>query len=54
MHGIRLARDLLANRKLPLIDRMTNGTERFPHTKIEEAVRRAADSDSLKVIIEWN
>jgi L-iditol 2-dehydrogenase len=54
MHGIRLARDLLANFKLPLIDRMTNETERFPHTKIREAIERASAPDSLKVIVEWN
>ena len=33
---------------------MTNQTERFPHTQILEAIRRAADSDSLKVIIDWD
>jgi len=53
MRGIRLAHDLLANRKLPLIDRMTNETERFPHTRLQEAIKRASDPDSLKVIIEW-
>jgi hypothetical protein len=54
MHGIGLARDLLAGKKLPLLDRMTNETERFPHTQIREAIARAADPDSLKVIIHWD
>ena len=52
-HGIGLAHRLLSEGRLPLIDRMTNSSERFPHTKILEAIQRAADSDSLKVIIEW-
>ena len=54
MHGIRLAQDLLANHRLPLIDRMTNTSERFAYTQLHEAIRRAADSDSLKVIINWD
>jgi threonine dehydrogenase-like Zn-dependent dehydrogenase len=54
MHGIRLAHDLLVTKKLPLIDRMTDDSERFTHTKLAEAVKRAADPDSLKVIIEWD
>jgi hypothetical protein len=54
MHGIGLARDLLAGKKLPLLDRMTNDNERFPHTQIREAIARAADPDSLKVIIHWD
>jgi len=33
---------------------MTHDSERFPHTKIKEAIFRAADPDSLKVIIDWN
>ena len=53
LHGIGLAHDILSNNKLPLIDRMTNDTERFHHTQILEAIQRAADSDSLKVIINW-
>ena len=53
-HGIGLARELLNGKKLPLIGKMTNQTERFPHTQILEAIRRAADSDSLKVIIDWD
>ncbi|MEI8341322.1 MAG: hypothetical protein WCH43_07275, partial [Verrucomicrobiota bacterium] len=54
LHGIHLARSLLIENKLPLLDKMTNATERFPHTKIREAIARAADSDSLKVIIHWD
>jgi threonine dehydrogenase-like Zn-dependent dehydrogenase len=54
MHGINLARDLLANGKLPLLDRMTYDSERFKHSEIKEAIARAADPDSLKVIIEWD
>jgi threonine dehydrogenase-like Zn-dependent dehydrogenase len=52
-HGIGLAHDILGNNKLPLVDRMTNHTERFPHTQILAAIERAADPDSLKVIINW-
>ncbi len=54
MHGIGLAHDLINHGRLPLIGRMTNATERFPHTQIDAAVARAADSDSLKVIINWD
>ena len=53
-HGISLARELLSEGKLPLIGKMTNATERFPHTRILDAINRAADSDSLKVIIDWD
>ncbi|GAB1483964.1 hypothetical protein MASR2M78_27810 [Treponema sp.] len=44
---------MIAEHKLPLLDRMTHEDERFPHTRIKEAIERAADSDSLKVIIDW-
>lgn len=54
MHGINLAHDLLANGKLTLIDKMTNETERFDQSQILEAIKRAADKDSLKVIINWD
>ena len=33
---------------------MTNASERFRHTEIQQAIARAADPDSLKVIIDWN
>jgi L-iditol 2-dehydrogenase len=54
MHGIRLAHDLLSKNKLPLIGRMTNETERYHHHQIREAIERAADPDSLKVIVNWD
>jgi len=53
-HGIDLAARMLAENRLPLLDKMTNASERFPHSQIAQAVQRAADSDSLKVIIEWD
>jgi L-iditol 2-dehydrogenase len=54
LHGIGLAHRFLSEKGLPLIDRMTDETERFSHTQIREAIDRAADSDSLKVIIDWD
>jgi len=54
MNGVGLAHELLSKKKLPLIERMTNETERFNHTQILEAIQRAADPDSLKVIINWD
>lgn len=54
MHGIRLAHRLLTEGGLTKIGLMTNASERFHHTQIAEAIRRAADSDSLKVIINWD
>ena len=54
MHGVNLAQKLLSEHKLPNIGKMTNDSERFPHTKILEAIHRAADGDSLKVIINWD
>jgi threonine dehydrogenase-like Zn-dependent dehydrogenase len=54
MHGIRLAQQLLSEGKLPKIGLMTNASERFPHTEIAAAIKRAADPDSLKVIINWD
>ncbi len=53
MRGIRLAHGLLSNGALHRIDGMTNASERFPHGQIAAAMSRAADSDSLKVIINW-
>ncbi len=53
MHGIRLAHQMLSENKLPKIDLMTNETEKFHHTEIMAAISRAADKDSLKVIIDW-
>lgn len=54
MHGLRLAHRMLEEGRLPHIDRMTNATERFHHTEIDAAVRRAGDADSLKVIISFD
>ena len=54
MHGIRLAQELLVSGKLPHIGLMTNATERFGPTEILPAINRAADSDSLKVIIDFD
>ncbi|WP_309386402.1 alcohol dehydrogenase catalytic domain-containing protein [Cerasicoccus frondis] len=54
MHGIGLAHDMINGRKLPLLDKMTNDSERFHHSQIHEAIQRAADKDSLKVIINWD
>jgi hypothetical protein len=54
MRGIELARDFIAGGRMPLLGRMTDATERFSHARILEAVRRAGDRDSLKVIIEWS
>jgi L-iditol 2-dehydrogenase len=53
MHGIRLAQQMLAEGRLPKIDLMTNDTERFGPEDLLKAIDRAADSDSLKVIVEW-
>lgn len=53
MRGIELARSLIEEGRLPLLGRMTDQSERFPHHKIREAIDRAADPDSLKVIIDW-
>lgn len=54
MRGIRLAHQFLSDGRLPKIDLMTNDSERFHHSEILQAVERAADSDSLKVIIDWD
>ena len=54
MHGIRLAHRFLSEGRLPKIDLMTNDSERFPHSRILEAIDRATDPDSLKVIIDWD
>ena len=54
MHGVGLARNLLAEKKLPLIDRMTYDNERFLPSQMREAIDRAADKDSLKIIINWD
>ena len=53
MRGIRLARDMIQSGALPLLDRMTDRSERFPHGEIGAAIARASGPDSLKVIIDW-
>jgi threonine dehydrogenase-like Zn-dependent dehydrogenase len=52
-HGIGLAREMINGKKLPLLDKMTHSSERFHHSQIREAIARAADKDSLKVIINF-
>ena len=54
MHGIKLARELLTANRLPRLNLMTHPSERFPQSGIREAIARAADTDSLKVIIHWD
>ena len=54
MHGINLAYEMLNKGKLENIDKMTNESEKFHHSDILGAINRAADSDSLKVIINWD
>jgi threonine dehydrogenase-like Zn-dependent dehydrogenase len=54
MYGINQAHAMINGKKLPLLDRMTNSTERFGHSQIKKAIERSADSDSLKVIINWD
>ncbi|HIB92527.1 TPA: hypothetical protein EYN09_11050 [Candidatus Poribacteria bacterium] len=54
MHGIRLAHQFLTEGRLPKIGLMTNETERFQHTELDKAIARAADSDSLKIIVDWD
>lgn len=53
MHGVGLAHKFLNEGLLPKIDLMTNETERFSPDQLEAAIARAADPDSLKVIIDW-
>ncbi|MDX2195865.1 MAG: alcohol dehydrogenase catalytic domain-containing protein [Cytophagales bacterium] len=54
MHGINLAHKMLSENKLPNIHKMTNATERFKSEQLLQAIHRAADPDSLKVIIDWD
>jgi L-iditol 2-dehydrogenase len=53
MRGIRLAHELLLSGRLDRLPLMTDDSERFCPDQIEEAIGRAADPDSLKVIINW-
>jgi L-iditol 2-dehydrogenase len=54
MHGINRAYDLLAHNRLPHLKKMTREDEYFGKDQILEAVQRADDRDSLKVIINWD
>lgn len=54
MHGIGLAQELLVAGKLPKLGLMTNATERFRPTELMQAIERAADKDSLKVILDFD
>ena len=54
MRGIRLAHQFLSEGRLPKIDRMTGDNERFGPSQIREAIDRASDPDSLKIIIDWD
>ncbi len=53
MHGIGLSHELINSKKLPLLSLMTMDNERFRPSQILQAISRASDSDSLKVIIDW-
>ncbi len=53
MRGIRLAHQFLSQGRLPKIGLMTGPSEQFHHSEIQKAVARAGDSDSLKVIVDW-
>jgi threonine dehydrogenase-like Zn-dependent dehydrogenase len=54
MRGIGLAAGFIAGGRLPRLSRMTDASERFPHGRLLEAIKRASDPDSLKVIVEWD
>jgi threonine dehydrogenase-like Zn-dependent dehydrogenase len=54
MRGIRLAHRMLLDDALPRIARMTREDERFTPDRMSEAIRRADEEDSLKVIINWD
>lgn len=53
LRGITLAAQFIDSGQLPLLGKMTYASERFGHKHIKEAIERASDSDSLKVIIDW-
>ena len=54
MHGIRMAHELLVGGKLPKLGLMTHASERFGPNQILEAIKRADDKDSLKVIVNFD
>jgi L-iditol 2-dehydrogenase len=53
-HGIQLAGDFIAEKKLPNLALMTNESERFAPDQMFEAIQKASAKDSLKVIIDWD
>jgi threonine dehydrogenase-like Zn-dependent dehydrogenase len=53
-HGIKLAGDLIAQKKLPKLGLMTNPSERFFPDQMLQAIQRASTPDSLKVIVNWD
>jgi len=53
-HGIQLAGKLLTEGRLPRLSRMTDASERFSRDQLSAAITRAADPDSLKVIVNWD
>ncbi|MEI6083149.1 MAG: alcohol dehydrogenase catalytic domain-containing protein [Verrucomicrobiota bacterium] len=53
LRAIRLAGQFLAEGRLPQIGRMTNASEIFPAARLKDAILRASDTDSLKVIVDW-
>jgi len=54
MHGINLAHKMLLEGQLPKLNKMTRQDEYFDKSQILEAIKRADDRDSLKVIINWD
>lgn len=54
LRAIRLAHKFLSEGRLPKIDLMTSESERFHHSNLLGAIERAADGDSLKVIVDWS
>ncbi len=54
LRSIGLAGSWIAEGRLPQLHRMTRADERFPPERLADAIARAADPDSLKVIVEWD
>ena len=54
MYSINLAQSMLLKNQLPYLSKMTRKDEVFDKNHILEAIKRADDSDSLKVIIDWD
>jgi hypothetical protein len=49
-----MAHELLVGGKLPKLGLMTHASERFGPNQILEAIKRADDKDSLKVIVNFD